>query len=420
MAILVGDPIVTMRGAGPDPCGVLPPPSAITPTAATGGSLPVGTYYLKFTYLTPWGETAPSSPEQNIPIGANGKINCSVASLSPGATAIRAYFGHGTPGGQSQFVEISTFGAIPGTAFNFSISAAGSASLPPSKSSAYLPDSDGNYVSAALAFRWFNLAMKKMVVQLGGIRDISGVAWPSQAAWQVLSERWTEIETIWWSGWYQWVGRQEYTWLQNPVQGVPGYATHWANAGKDIIGLWPQPGSGPGSTTLTAPLGIGDQTLNIANAGALQFPGLVQVDTEMMLISAPNQAGNQALGVVRGVSGSQAVAHLTGATVNQLITMFTGSRLAPEFAPGAAYTPLALPAGWDVPVPIFMLARFREKEQKTQDAKSLDQDFVMAVESLRTSKDAIPKDAQVGSSRVYNAFNGYQRSGALPFGILVP
>ena len=51
-------------------------------------------------------------------------------------------------------------------------------------------------------------------------------------------------------------------------------------------------------------------------------------------------------------------------------------------------------------------------------AQTLDAEFFQAVESLRSSKDAVPKNRQIGDARVYEAFAGYKVQ--YPFGILIP
>jgi hypothetical protein len=411
-----------MRALGPDPCGTLPAPTGVTlAVSVLIGTLSAGTWYVVVTYLTPWGESTPST-EQNIVLADDQGFTATIANLSPGATGARVYYGL-QAGNEAQYQQFDLSALAPGDPTSFNIQISGAASLPPKYSSAYLPDSDGNYVSAAIAYRWLNAALRKMGVQLGGIRDVSGVAWPSASAWAVLSQRWTEIENLWWSGWYQWVGRQEYTWMQNPITSVPGYATHWSNAGRDVIGLWPQPGSGPGTSLLTLSAGLGDP-IQVAAVGPFTFPGMYQIDNEFIMASSFTATGPggtgpfNLVGVIRGVGGTVAATHASSAVITQLITMFSGTRLAPDFSPGAAYTLLQLPAGWDVPLDRFMLARFREKEQNIQEARALDQEFDAWLENLRSSKDAVPKAAAIGDGRVYNSFNGYQRSGALPFGIL--
>ena len=418
MAIRVGDPIVRMRAGGPDPSGVLPAPIVATLSTLPGGSL-TGTIYILTTWFTPWGETMPS-PEQFQAMGTNGTLV--VSNVAPaGAVKMRVYFGVSS-GTESQYQEndFTITNVLPGQTATVTIASVltSGASLPPRRPSSYLPDSDGGFVSSSVAFLWLNQALRKMVVQLGGIRDISGVAWPSQAAWQVLQNRWTEIENLWWDGWWQVVGTQAGVWLNSPVQSIPGYMSEWSNAGQDIIGLWPQPGQGPATTNLSIAMGLTDQTINVVNAQTFTTPGLIQIDQEMILISAQSQNNLQFVGCLRGIGGTTPAIHSAGAPVVQLIAMFTGSRLAPDFSPGMSYALLQLPAGWDTPLDTFMLARFREKEQDGQAAAQLDQSFVTQVESLRSSKDAVPKNRQIGDARVFEAFAGYRSS--WPFSILIP
>lgn len=420
--ILVGDPIVSMRALGPDPCGVLPAPVAVvggvSAAASSLGPLPA-TWYLAATYLTPWGETN-LSPEVIANLTVLNPSATVQAPVVPGATALRVYYGLQSRN-YAQYHQFDLSNQTLGSTFTATISAYGSPAIAPRNNSAFLPDSDGGFVSSGTAYRWLNQALAKMVVQLGGIRDVSGIAWPSGAAWAVMSQRWTEIENIWWSGWYQWIGRQEYTWLQNPITSVPGYATHWSNAGRDMMGLWPQPGTGPGTSTLQANMGLNDTSALVATVGGFTLPGMFQIDDEFILASSfTGTAPQTMIGIIRGVGGTVNATHANGATVTQLITMFAGTRLSPQFSPGSAYTMLQLPAGWEVPIDRYMLARYREKEQQFDAASAEDQNFNAWIETLRSSKDAVPKDRAVGDGRVFNSFNGYQRSGALPFGVLVP
>ena len=423
MAILVGDPIVRLRALGPDPCGVLPSPP--TPTLGTFANSPgfaTGTYYVVQTWFTPWGETLPS-PESFIALGPGQGLTVANI-LPPGVIKMRAYLGL-QAGGEYQYFDYSTANISPGANVIMSINNLSvlSASLVPSRSSAYLPDSDGGFVSSATGFQWLNQALRMLTVALGGIRDISGVAWPSGAAWQVLNQRWTEIENVWWDGWWQQFGNQAYTWLINPVQSVPGYATHWSNAGQDIMGLWPQPGQGPQTTSLSAGIGAADTTIPVTPAvmvgqNGFNTPGMIQIESEFILVSYTDPTNTNFLGCIRGVGGTQAAAHNIGVLVTQVIALFTGARLPPEFSPGSSYFGLALPSGWDAPLDRYMLARFREKEQDGRAAAQLDQEFQGAIEQLRSSRDAVPKNRQIGDSRVYEAFSGFRQY--YPFGILIP
>lgn len=418
MAIRVGDPIFNMRAAGPDPCGVLPAPISPIATTAAGGSL-TGRIYWVQTWFTPWGETVPS-PEQSTLMGANGRLIITNTAV-PGAVKMRVYFGQAS-GAESQYQEVDfqVANILPGQSVSITMSSVltSGASLPPRRSSAYLEDSDGSFVSSAVAFSWLNQALRQMVVQLGGIRDISGVAWPSQAAWAVLQNRWTEIENMWWNGWWQVVGTQAGVWLNSPIQSVPGYMSEWSNAGQDIVGLWPQPGQGPATTTLSSDINDSVTAIPVVASSSFTMPGMIKIDDEFILVSAPNGSSTGFVGCLRGAGGTVVASHSSGAAVTQLIAMFTGSRLAPEFSPGMSYALLQLPAGWDGPLSAFMLARYREKQQDSQAAALLDQSFTASVEALRSSKDAVPKNRQIGDSRVYEAFAGYRAQ--FPFGVLVP
>lgn len=428
--IRVGDPIARFRTQAPDPCGTLPAPLTPTVTAAAGGSLPTGgNVYIIQTWQTPWGETDPSTEVAFEDLGGGNATLVISNTVVPGATKMGVYFGP-KAGFEAFYVEydLVTANKSAGDTATITIStlAAVGGKRPPSINRAYLLDSDGGYVSAADAFSWLNQALAKMTVDLGGIRDLSGIAWPAGNAWAILQNRWTEIENAWWGGWYQQIGRQEYTWLVNPVQSIPGYVTSWSNAGQDVMGAWPQPAQGPASTTLTAAMSISQLTatvdaISLGSPPSFQLPGLIQIEDEIMLASTTtNPTGDSTTiqGILRGQAGSVASAHPIDSTVTQLIMLFTGTRTAPTFNPGSAYALLQLPAGWDAPLDKYLLARYKAKEQDMQGALALDQAFQADIEVLRSSRDAVPKNRQIGDSRVFEAFAGY-RSG-YPFGILIP
>lgn len=427
--IRVGDVISRFRAVAPDPCGVLPAPLAPTLSQIAGGSLPTGSnIYVVQTWQTPWGETEPS-PEEIISLGGGNATLVIANTVVPGATKMGVYFGP-KAGFEAFYVEYDLVAANIGAGQTATISipslAAVGGKIAPTINRAYLMDSDGGYVSASLAFSWLNKALSKMVVDLGGIRDLSGIAWPAGNAWAILQNRWTEIENAWWGGWYQQIGRQEYTWLVNPVSSIPGYVTSWSNAGQDVMGAWPQPAQGPATTNLLMAMGITDLVANVdaitvGSPPSFQLPGLIQIDDEIMLASTtsnPVGSSQNISGILRGQAGTVATTHQVGAPVTQLIMLFTGTRLAPQFYPGSAYALLQLPAGWDAPLDKYLLARYKEKEQEIQEAQLLDQSFQADIEVLRSSRDAVPKNRAIGDSRVFEAFAGY-RSG-YPFGILIP
>ena len=417
MAILVGDPIMKMRALAPDPCGTLPVPTQVSLAVAAGGVLPAQTVYVVQTWSTPWGESAPSV-EQPVDLSAGNQTIIATSTMIPGATKARVYIGT-QPGQQSQYLEQDLSNIAVGSPIVITVDGTTTgASIPPQINRAYLPDSDGGFASAAMAFSWLNQALRQMIINLGGIPDISGVAWPSGAAWQVLNNRWTEITNLWWSGWWQVVGKQASTWLQSPVQSTPGYMTPWSSAGQDIIGLWPQPGAGPPTTLLAAPMGVTDTSFTCTLGGLLDFksPGLVEIDNEMILVSIPDPTNTIYGGCLRGIGGTIATTHKVGATVTQMIVMFTGNRLPPEFIPGAAYAGLQLPAGWDAPLDLFLLAKYKDKEQDGQGADAKMQEFNALVEQIRSSRDPVPKGWAPGDARVYDAFAGYRTF--FPFGVL--
>ena len=75
------------------------------------------------------------------------------------------------------------------------------------------------------------------------------------------------------------------------------------------------------NTTLTAAIGAGDATILIAsptgfgNSSVISY--LIRIDTELLLVTSGQ--GTTTWGVSRGVNGTTAAAHASGATVNNIV-----------------------------------------------------------------------------------------------------
>src|SRR3974390_1395835 len=103
--MLVGDIISQARAMIPDPAPTMGTPAVptVAQVAAIGSTLPTGTYFVKITAVTLWGETLPSAESASVVIGANQGIQVTFV-LPPGATKIRVYYGIGT-GGENQTAD---------------------------------------------------------------------------------------------------------------------------------------------------------------------------------------------------------------------------------------------------------------------------------------------------------------------------
>ena len=171
---LVGSIIMDLRRRIPDVPNVLSSPVLVSLTGATGGILTASeTYYVVVTVTNAWGETLASS-EENVSL--SGSQNSIVASISApnGAVGVNAYIGSSAGAENSRIALV----AQPGTTANYTIGATGqtiAGAFPPLRNSAFLPDTDGSFLSAQSAYDLLTRALDEMVRISGGITDVIGI-----------------------------------------------------------------------------------------------------------------------------------------------------------------------------------------------------------------------------------------------------
>jgi hypothetical protein len=255
----VGDLIVRSRNAANDPCQTLSQPIAPDAVADVGAGIFNGSVYGFITYLTSWGETIPSTEIGPIACINNG-IDLSDMVPPYAAVSARFYWGYGA-GQEQQFITFA-----PGVTATVGLTGATVLSgVAPYKSSAYLPDTDGDIVSASDIYRWINAGLVKLGRLAGGILDQTGVAMPAGNAEVAIPGWWLRFISVWHNGWLTLPEQQNYTWLQSPVTGIPGIVTLWKNGAQQIVGTWPQPSTPPASTFLVLPMGASDTVCTVQN-----------------------------------------------------------------------------------------------------------------------------------------------------------
>ena len=228
--------------------------------SATAGLFNGATLFGFITYLTSWGETIPSTEFGPIAI-TNKALDLSAMVPPFAAVSARLYYGYAS-GAEFQYITFT-----PGVTATVGIATDQPVSgVAPYKSSAYLPDTDGDLVSASDIYRWINAAQVALGRLAGGILDETGVAMPAGNAEVAIPGWWLRFQSVWHNGWLTLPEQQNYTWLQSPVQGIPGIVTLWRNGAKQVVGTWPQPSQAPGITLLTAPMGANDNLANVQNS----------------------------------------------------------------------------------------------------------------------------------------------------------
>jgi hypothetical protein len=277
----VGDVITRVRSVANDPCQTLGQPVAPNLAISAIAGIFNGHVFGAITYLNTWGETV-SSTEVDLAALANQALDLSAMVPPYGATQGRFYFGYAS-GQEQQFVSF-----VPGVAATVGIATDVPLSgVPPYKSSAFLPDTDGDLVDASALYRWINAGLVQLGRLAGGILDQTGVAMAAGSAEVEIPGWWLNIKYVWHNGWQLIVEQQSYTWLQSPVGGIPGIVTLWKNAAKQVFGTWPQPSTSPALTLLTSAMGVKDNVANVQNTA--DFHGTDgAIATGSQILNSPN------------------------------------------------------------------------------------------------------------------------------------
>jgi hypothetical protein len=309
--------IVRSRNIANDPCQTLGQPVAPVGAASLivfSSALFTGSVFGFITWLTAWGETVPSTEI--------GPIVCSnqaivLSSMVPPLAAIqgRFYYGYAS-GAEQQFVTFTPAASVL-------VGAPGATPLSgvaPYKSSAYLPDTDGDLVSASEIYRWINAGLVALGRLAGGILDQTGVAMPAGNAEVVIPGFWLSIKYTWHNGWLVIPENQSYTWLQSPVSGIPGISTLWRNGAQQIMGTWPQPSTAPSSSTLSSDMGAADNLANVLSTSTFGNADGVMLLGGFALNSASGGFDSGMVGLTITVNGAGAAGGTLTTTVKQFVS----------------------------------------------------------------------------------------------------
>ena len=309
----IGDVITRVRGVANDPCQTLGQPVAPILAAGSAGIFS-GSIYAAITYLNPWGETI-SSTEVSVSGLANQAINLSAMVPPYGATSARFYYGAAS-GQEQQFITFTpgvtaTVGHVTDTPIS---------GVPPYKSSAFLPDTDGDLVDASTMYRWINAGLVQLGRLAGGILDQTAVAMPAGNAEVVIPGWWLSIKFVWHNGWLTIAEQQSYTWLQAPVQGIPGIVTLWKNGAQQVMGTWPQPSIAPALTILTAAMGPNDNVAQVQNTADFHGTDASMALGSFTLNSNSGGFGPSMPGTPITIQGAGAGGSALATTVSQVVS----------------------------------------------------------------------------------------------------
>ena len=406
----IGDILFRVRSAIPDMPPALPAPAATITVSSTifpGSTLASGDYYVVVTQSNPWGETFPSAEGGPFTITPGKGIQV-VSPFLPGCTKMRAYLT--MPGGSSgteiQYVE----SLLSNDTFYFQPTGFGT---PPTRSTAYLMDSDGPQFGASTVYGWLNEALNKLSRAVGGMQDYSGVPTAAGQPMYVCPGQWGEIRDVWYGGyWVQGAKTAEFFRRNTITSSVLSKVNISVFSDKQIMEVYPQPDRDAGVTTTTANMGILDTSVGVADPGVFYLPfGFCQIGTEICAYA------NTALsGLIRALGSTVAVAWPSGTTVTELSLFWCGKRLTLlPYQPGNALMNLAAPQGWVAILPNYMLAQAKKAELDLEAADKLEQTFFKEAQQWMDANKPVNRFIQVGGNRGTMAFDC-----VLDQGVIVP
>lgn len=373
---LVGDLILGVRELAPDLCQSLQPP-AFTAIPSSGSLFAANAIaYLKATQGTPWGETA-ASVESTATLTSAFNVSCTVT-CSYLATYVRVYFSSAGSGAEDQYVEVDIATPTNSVSVPLAPTSTIQQNFPPNISRAFVPDSDGNVLGAALIYRWLNEGLNFIGQITEGIRDCTGV--PSlvgQAQYQLIGN-WLKMDSNFFDGYPYPGGSKEQVFRHSPVTGLSGVGVCNQSSDRQIVELWPQPNRTAGQGQLSSPMLATDTTLQVT-FGSSQFvlgfglalignypptqPPTLTGPSSCELVYYSNLGASSLSMLTRGMGGTQPQAWPTGTNVQEVNCYFTGFRMPQLYQRGQANFVLTVPNSYENALRTYLTARFKLAEQ---------------------------------------------------------
>lgn len=389
---LIGDAIIAARQAVPDMPQTLPQTIAsASVVAATGSTLPAGTYAVVVTQRNPWGETLPSTEVTGLVVGANQGIQITSA-LQPSCTVIRAYLtlAGGAAGSEQQFIESGT------SPFTISVPIP-NAGVPPVLNKAWLPDTDGSLISATAIYGWVNDGLKIISNEAGGLLDYSGVQSVVNQPLYQITGTWKSITSVWYDGYLMLGGDRGQFFRRNAVtSAVLSSAAISISNNIQVLEVYPQPARSAVSTTLASGMTATDTTAVLVSAAGFLLPfGFVKIDSEIMAYGGIT--GNTLTGLQRGLGGFPAVAHNSSAPALELNIFWSGKRdLVPSYVPGNSASVVPVPPGWEVLLFHYVAGRAKIIEHDLPSLDSFTKEMRDSIKMWARNDKGVVRRRQVG------------------------
>ncbi len=400
---LVGDALMSLREQSADPPSALPAPAGVSAAGSVAG---LQTIYLVATQLTPWGES-PASAEFVLTLQAVGTTITVTGSCSFAATQIRVYFTLGGAGGEDRYFPYTIpAGGIGTFSIVFNLSSAGIAQgFPPSRSSAWLPDTDGTALSAAALYRWINEGLDVITAITEGIRDVTGIpSTAGQAQYQVVSN-WRSLTSGFFDGWPITMGSKSDIFRRSNVTGISGTTVLNQDSVVQQIELYPQSSRTSGNGVLNGALSAAATSIPYTPGSSgwvlgfgLALIGSYPVDPSACeLVYYSGNASNSLTPVTRGMGGTIAQAWPSGTSVMEANIYFSGIRYPLHYQRGQSGNQLQLPPSWIDALKDYLSSRFRGAEQDTEAQQALLKQMEQKCQAIKGNRQVMnPRQVQVG------------------------
>jgi hypothetical protein len=258
----------------------------------------------------------------------------------------------------------------------------------PSRSTSFLPDTDGNFIGGYMAYRLLNRALQEMVKIAGGIIDVTGVQTQVNQSMYRLASPFYGFTNAWFDGYPMDVVQRSMMYLRNSAAGFSGILSYEQDGPQQVIQVWPQSNRTGGQTYLSGEVGADDNEFIAFDASGFLSIGLCQIDDEIMVYSqiqkttTPPVIQYQFSGVTRGMGGTTPAIHQPDAIVTELNLRMSGYRMPKTYQVGDSAQTLMVPQAWETPLVLHMLAQVRSMEQDDATAQKLLSDFQAQAEKI--------------------------------------
>lgn len=406
----VGSIIIAARSLVPDAAPTLPAPSGLTSSQfAVAPTLPAGTYLASVTLFTGssssslWGETTSSVLGTVVVDGSHGLQV--TGALPVGAQKIRVYYGITA---LNQYQDFTTLPA--------QISTPGNAGVPPTVNRAYLPDTDGNFISAYTMFQWLNEGMSKATDLTGGILDVSGSPTTNGANMYTFLNDWIKLVDIYFDGFLVYGGNRRQVFRRSANASISGITVRVTLTPKTIVELYPQPNrtaalllTSGNITAASASVAYSVTSGSLLTNFGLAMLGFGTATPEIVAYSAssfPNLSN-----LVRGLGGTQPQAWPTNTVVAELNLAFGGARRAVKVAVGDSAKTALIPPGWESLMPRYVEARAREVEHEWKVSADLLKSFESEVKQQQSAYKQLAGPCQISDDYYGGAVDDFYGSG---------